>query len=71
MRVSEGINLKFVLTKKLVFFFKHRASEIRVKRIRVNRGVGVQTKMPRYLFLKQNKSQLAGLKKKKFICSKF
>ena len=41
MRVSEGINLKFVLTKKLVFFFKHRASEIRVKRIRVNRGVGV------------------------------
>ena len=40
-RISEGINLKFVLTKKLVFFFKDRASEIRVKRIRVNRGVGV------------------------------
>jgi hypothetical protein len=51
MRVSEGINLKFVLTKKLVFFFKHRASEIRVKRIRVNRGVGVRIYIYKFLLL--------------------
>jgi hypothetical protein len=50
LRVSEGINLKFVLTKKLGFFFKHRASEIRVKRIRVNRGVGVYGKFRVYNF---------------------
>ena len=41
IRVSEGINLKFVLTKFGGIFLKHRVSEIRVKRIRVNRGVSV------------------------------
>ena len=30
-----------MLTKELGFFLKPRVSEIRVKRIRVNRGVGV------------------------------
>ena len=43
IRVSEGINLKFVLIKFWVGFLKHRVSEIRVKRIRVNRGVSVYT----------------------------
>ena len=42
-RVSEGVGSKFVLTKFWVGFLKHRVSEIRVKRIRVNRGVSVYT----------------------------
>ena len=41
LRVSEGVGSKFVLTKFLVGFLKHRVSEIRVKRIRVNQGLSV------------------------------
>ena len=40
-RVSEGIILKFVLSEEWDLILKHRASEIRVKRIRVNQGLGV------------------------------
>ena len=43
IRVSEGIILKFVLSEEWDLILKHRASEIRVKRIRVNQGLGVQT----------------------------
>ena len=43
IRVSEGIILKFVLSEEWDLILKHRASEIRVKRIRVNRGVSVYT----------------------------
>ena len=41
IRVSEGIILKFVLSEEWDLILKHRASEIRVKRIRVNQGLGV------------------------------
>ena len=41
IRVSEGINLKFVLSEEWDLFLKHRASEIRVKQIRVNQGLSV------------------------------
>ena len=39
--VSEGIILKFVLSEEWDLILKHRASEIRVKRIHVNQGLGV------------------------------
>ena len=42
-RVSEGIILKFVLSEEWDLILKHRASEIRVKRIRVNQGLGVHS----------------------------
>ena len=41
IRVSEGINLKFILSEEWYLILKHRASEIRVKRIRVNQGLDV------------------------------
>ena len=48
--VSEGINLKFVLTKFWGDFLKPRVSEICVKRIRVNQGLGVYVLAPNQNF---------------------
>ena len=45
IRVSEGIILKFVLSEEWDLILKHPASEIRVKRIRVNQGLGVHKRI--------------------------
>ena len=52
-RVSEGIILKFVLSEEWDLILKHRASEIRVKRIRVNQGLGVHDKWEMGTFLNE------------------
>ena len=49
-RVSEGIRAFFAQCKELGFVFKARVSEIRVKRIRVNQGVGVFLKIVLHWF---------------------
>ena len=53
IRVSEGIILKFVLSEEWDLILKHRASEIRVKRIRVNQGLGVHDKWEMGTFLNE------------------